>query len=103
MKIYIVFKHVLAWHKDMVIDSVWRSLPAAYERMEMIKEGGRIEVHDLDKIKDGDDTCQHCGCYNKLQRKIQRIIYSVKNHSNDGNDALNTMWVLHELEKLKGE
>lgn len=50
MKVYIVFKHVLAFHDDVVVDSVWRTLPGAYERMISLKEGGRIEMHEIEKV-----------------------------------------------------
>ena len=99
MKVYIVFKTVLAWHNDLVVDSVWRSMPQAYDRLVEIKGGGRIEVHDLDKIKDGgEDTCKHCRCYDKLQRKIQKMIYAINNHA--GN-CIDKDWLLHELKELK--
>lgn len=55
MKVYIVFKTVLAWHNDVVVDSVWRSMPAAYERLMAIKQGGRIEVHDVDCVRGESD------------------------------------------------
>ena len=101
MKVYIVFKTVLAWHNDLVVDSVWRSMPQAYDRLVEIKGGGRIEVHDLDKIKDGgEDTCKHCRCYDKLQRKIQRLIYTIKHHKNSHNE-LDIGWILNEVEELK--
>ena len=51
MKVYIVFKHVIAWHRDAVVDSVWRSMTAAYERMIVLKEGGFIEVCEMDAVK----------------------------------------------------
>lgn len=49
IRVYVVFKYVLPWRRDAVIDTIWRNMPAAYERMESLKEGGYIEIHEVQK------------------------------------------------------
>lgn len=51
MKVYVVFKYILAWHKDSQIDSIWRGMNDAYERMESLQSGGYIETHEVSRRK----------------------------------------------------
>jgi hypothetical protein len=47
MRLYVVLKSVLPNTDMRVVDSVWRNLNEAYDRMMALKDGGHIEFHVL--------------------------------------------------------